>query len=148
MVGSGDGWRAGYQQGGQPRSGKGGRPGRGVGEWADDSQPWDGRYNDRWDNSGIVRPDKEGRGQTDRGEGELKDSLRPTKVRGQFSPGGNMPSVTLRNVSIKGQSKVDYETAAAAAQSDAQSALSHEQVPRAYQGAVKDYFDDLPKNQP
>jgi hypothetical protein len=51
--------------------------------------------------------------------------------------------VTLRNVSIKGQSKLDYEAAAAAAQSDAQSALSHEQVPRAYQAAVKDCFDDL-----
>ena len=56
-----------------------------------------------------------------------------------------MPSVTLRNVSIKGQSSVDYEASAAAAQSDAQSALSHEQVPRSYQGTVKDYFDDLKK---
>ena len=33
--------------------------------------------------------------------------------------------------------------AVASAQSEAQSALSQEQVPRAYQGAVKDYFDDL-----
>jgi hypothetical protein len=56
-----------------------------------------------------------------------------------------MPSITLKGVSIKGQSKVDYEEAAAAAQSDAQSALSQEKVPRAYQGAVKDYFDDLKK---
>ena len=35
------------------------------------------------------------------------------------------------------------EESAAAAQSDAQSALSQEKVPRAYQGAVRDYFDDL-----
>jgi hypothetical protein len=35
--------------------------------------------------------------------------------------------------------------AVVAAQSDAQSALSQEQVPRAYQGAVRDYFDDLKK---
>ena len=75
----------------------------------------------------------------------MSDALRPTKVRGQFSPGNRMPSVTLRNVSIKGQSKLDYEAAASTAQSDAQSALSHEQVPRAYQAAVKDYFDDLKK---
>jgi len=51
----------------------------------------------------------------------------------------------LKGVSIKGASKVEYEAAAAAAQSDAQSALSQEKVPRAYQGAVRDYFDDIKK---
>ena len=56
-----------------------------------------------------------------------------------------MPSIPLKGVSIKGASTVAYEEAAAAAQSDAQSALNHEKVPRAYQGAVKDYFDDLKK---
>ena len=54
-----------------------------------------------------------------------------------------MPSITLKGVSIKGQSKVAYTEAVTKAQSEAQSALSQEQVPRAYQGAVKDYFDDL-----
>jgi hypothetical protein len=85
----------------------------------------------------------EARGISDRGEGEPADSLVPTKVRGQISPGGPMPSITLKGVSIKGQSKVDYQQAVTAAQSDAQSALSQEQVPRAYRGAVRDYFDDL-----
>ena len=145
MIGTGEGWRAGYQQGSQPGMGKGGRPGRGVGTWAEEGAQWDGQWSDHWDNTGFVRPDMDARGHTDRGEGELSDALRPTKVRGQLSPGAQMPSVTLRNVSIKGQSKVDYEAAAAAAQTDAQSALTHEQVPRAYQGAVKDYFDDLKK---
>jgi len=84
-------------------------------------------------------------GHTDRGEGELSDALKPTKVKGQFKPGGQMPSINLKGVSIKGQSKVAYEEAATAAQSDAQSALSQEKVPRAYQGAVRDYFDDLKK---
>jgi hypothetical protein len=121
------------------------RPGRGVGTWSDSSQPWNGEWSDHWDNSGIVRPDMDSKGHTDRGEGELSDALKPTKVKGQFSPGGQMPSITLKGVSIKGESKVAYEEAAAAAQSDAQSALSQEKVPRAYQGAVKDYFDDLKK---
>src|SRR5438046_2339718 len=62
---------------------------------------------------------------------------------GQISSGGPMPSITLKGVSIKGQSKVAYTEAVTRAQSEAQSALSQEQVPRAYQGAVKDYFDDL-----
>ena len=116
-----------------------------VGTWGDDTAEWDGVSTAGWDNSGVQRPDMEGKGQTDRGEGELNDALKPTKVKGQFTPGGPVPSITLKGVSIKGQSKVDYEEAAAAAQSDAQSALSQEKVPRAYQGAVKDYFDDLKK---
>ena len=95
--------------------------------------------------AGIVRPDQDARGHTDRGDGELSDALKPTKVKGQFSPGGQMPSITLKGVSIKGQSQVAYQEAAAAAQTDAQSALSQEKVPRAYQNSVKDYFDDIKK---
>jgi len=127
-----------------PRAGKGGRPGRGVGTWSDDNG-WltYAEMTDRWDNSGLHRPDMAPRGETDRGDGELSDALVPTKVKGQISPGGPMPSITLKGVSIKGQSKVAYTEAVARAQSEAQSALSQEQVPRAYQGAVKDYFDDL-----
>jgi hypothetical protein len=141
-IGSGQCWRACL---GKPAFGQGGKPGRGVGTWADDSASWDGQWTGGWDNSGVQRPDMDPRGHTDRGPGDLSDALKPTKVKGQFSPGGQMPSITLKGVSIKGQSKIDYEQAAAAAQSDAQSALSQEKVPRAYQGAVKDYFDDLKK---
>jgi hypothetical protein len=127
-----------------PRAGQGGRPGRGVGTWSDDN----GWMNfptmvDRWDNSGIERPDQAPRGQSDRGDGDLSDALVPTKVKGRISPGGPMPSISLKGVSIKGESKVPYSEAVRRAQSEAQSALSQEQVPRAYQGAVKDYFDDL-----
>jgi hypothetical protein len=143
-IGSGQGW--GMRTGNRPGYGPyGGRPGGGVGTWGDPNGQWDGQWSDHWDNSGVNRPDQDPRGHTDRGEGELSDALRPTKVKGQFKPGGQMPSITLKGVSIKGQSKVAYEEAATAAQSDAQSALSQEKVPRAYQGAVKDYFDDLKK---
>jgi hypothetical protein len=143
-VGTCQGWKTCKNPGFNP-NGKN-KPGSGVGTWADEnSWMYDGAWSDRWDNSGIVRPDMEGKGITDRGPGELSDALKPTKVKGQFSPGGQMPSITLKGVSIKGQSKIAYEEAATAAQSDAQSALSQEKVPRAYQGAVKDYFDDLKK---
>ncbi len=127
-----------------PRAGKGGKPGRGVGTWSDDNG-WlsYAEMTGRWDNSELQRPDTTPRGETDRGEGEVSDALTPTKVKGQIAPGGPMPSVALKGVSIRGQSKVDYTEAVTRAQSDAQSALSQEQVPRAYQGAVKDYFDDL-----
>ncbi len=140
-IGSGQGWRPGTRPGFKP----GGKPGTGVGTWADDSTEWDGESSAGWDNSGIERPDMAGRGESDRGEGQLSDALQPTKVKGQFSPGGQMPSVTLRGVSIKGQSQIAFEEAATAAQSDAESALSQEKVPRAYQGSVRDYFDDIKK---
>jgi hypothetical protein len=143
-IGSGQGWgtRTGNQPGYNPN---GGGPGGGVGTWGDPNAQWDGQWSDHWDNSGSARPDEDPMGHSDRGEGELSDALKPTKVKGQFKPGGQMPSITLKGVSIKGQSKVAYEEAATTAQSDAQSALSQEKVPRAYQGAVRDYFDDLKK---
>ena len=141
-VGNCQGWKACNKPGFANSNGK---PGGGVGTWSDSTAEWNGEFNDRWDNSGVVRPDMDPKGQTDRGPGELSDALKPTKVKGQFSPGGQMPSITLKGVSIKGQSKVAYEEAAAAAQSEAQSALSQDKVPRAYQGAVRDYFDDTKK---
>ncbi len=139
-VGTGQGWG----QCKNPGFGKGGKPGRGVGTWTDDTGwLYYPEMTERWDNSGQVRPDMMPRGLTDRGEAELADNLAPTKIKGQINPGGPMPSITLKGVSIKGQSKVGYQEAVNAAQSEAQSALSHDQVPRAYQGAVKNYFDDL-----
>ena len=141
-IGSGQGWSKGNKPGFN-RRGEG--PGGGVGTWSDSTAEWDGMYNERWDNSGFERPGEDARGHTDRGEGELNEALRPTKVKGQYKQGGPMPSITLKGVSIKGASKVAYEEAAAAAQSDAESALSQEKVPRAYQGPVRDYFDDIKK---
>jgi hypothetical protein len=49
----------------------------------------------------------------------------------------------MKGVSIKGTSKVQVEQMTATAQSDAQAALNQDQVPRAYQNAVRNYFDDL-----
>jgi len=131
---------------GPPRAGKGGKPGRGVGTWADE-EGWiePPQQTDKWDNSGLDRPDTAARGLTDRGQGKLPEGMTPTRVKGQLSPGGQLPSITLKGVSIKGQSTVALQEAITAAQSEAQAALSHEQVPRAYQGAVKDYFGELKK---
>jgi hypothetical protein len=132
--------------GSKPGMGKGGKPGSGVGTWADENAGWGftAQQTDHWDNTGVVRPDTDPKGKSDR-PSDLNDALKPTKVKGQFSPGGQMPSITLKGVSIRGQSKVAYEEAAVAAQADAQSALSQEKVPRAYQAPVRDYFDDLKK---
>jgi hypothetical protein len=126
--------------------GHGGRPGRGVGTWADE-YGWT-YFTDQqeggWDNSNIQRPDMDPKGLTDR-PADLNPNLIPDKVKGKMSPGGSMPAITLKGVSIKGTSNVKFEEAATAAQQDAQSALNQDRVPRAYQSAVRDYFDDLKK---
>ena len=126
---------------------KGGKPGAGVGTWAED-EGWS-YYPDKQtpvDNSGIIRPDMEGKSPTARDPTEVTaDRFKPSKTKGQLSPGGQMPSITLKGVAVKGQSTLEYQQAAASAQTEAQSALNQDQVPRAYQNAVKDYFDDLKK---
>ncbi len=136
-VGSGKCWGPGKK----PGYGKGGKPGSGVGMWGDDSQEWDGAETEMADNSGVERPNSDPR--SGAGEREASDPLSPSKVRGQFSPGGQMPSISLKGVGIKGQSSVHYEQAAEAAQSEAQSALSQDKVPRAYRDAVRNYFDEI-----
>ncbi|HEY1171225.1 MAG TPA: hypothetical protein VGH19_07665 [Verrucomicrobiae bacterium] len=78
---------------------------------------------------------------------EPTDPLLTTKVKGQITPGGPMPSITLKGVSIRGQSTVAFEEVAATAQSEAESALAQDKVPRAYRNAVRDYFDDFKKKQ-
>lgn len=142
-VGSGQCWSL---RPGTPRAGQGGRPRpAGVGTWADEDSGALGEIpmSDQWvDNSLVQRPDQDPRGLTER-DPTLNDSLIPTKVKGQFSPGDRMPSITLPGVSIKGTSRIQFEEAATAAQSDANSALAQDKVPRNYQGPVKDYFDDL-----
>jgi polyhydroxyalkanoate synthesis regulator phasin len=117
----------------------------GVGGWTPDDSQLYPEMVASWDNTGVNRPDTDSRGLTDRGDPNLADNLNPTKLKGQLQPGGPMPSITLKGVSIKGQSTVGFQQAATAAQSDAQSALNQDQVPRAYQGAVKSYFDDIQK---
>jgi polyhydroxyalkanoate synthesis regulator phasin len=120
-----------------------GKGGCGVGTWTDDDSQLYPQMSGLWDNSGLNRPDSDPRGLTDRGDPQLADNLAPTKLHGQITPGSPMPSITLKGVSIKGQSSVAYQEAVTAAQSDAKSALNQDQVPRAYQGAVKDYFNDI-----
>jgi hypothetical protein len=129
---------------GRPKMGKGGKAGPGVGTW----EPEGGylyypEMSELYDYSDMQRPDMDGKGLTDRGDGELAAGLNPTKLNGQMSPGGPMPSITLKGVSIKGTSKVKVQEAVTAAQSEARAAISDEKVPRAYRGAVRDYFDDL-----
>ncbi len=140
-IGNGMSWG---QRNGPPRAGKGGKPGSGVGTWAEEESQLAElpEVSERWDNSGVERPDTDSKGQSDRAEGR-PDGLVPTKVKGQMNPGAPMPSITIKGLSVKGQSRASFTEAIPSAQSQAQSALSQDQVPRAYRGAVRDYFNDL-----
>lgn len=128
-----------------------GRPGKGKGKggfgtWADE-EGWQAipEISELWDNPEDNRGEMDPRSNKDRGEGTLADNLDPTRLRAQMNQGGPMPSITLRGVSIKGQSRIAIDEAVMGAQSDAQNALNQEQIPKAYQNSVKDYFDDLKK---
>ena len=146
-VGSGQCWS--LCRGNKTGPGKGNKPGPGVGTWADDENQG-GSLSDipvsdeLVDNSNVNRGDEDPRGLSER-DASLNSALTPTKVKGKFSAGDRMPSISLPGVSIKGTSKVQFEESATAAQSEADSALNQDKVPRAYQGPVKDYFDDLKK---
>jgi hypothetical protein len=121
-----------------------GKTGGGVGTWHDEESWVYPEFTEQWNNNGVADKNlDENRSSTSRGDGGLADNLAPTKIKGQITPGGPMPSITMKGISIKGTSKVQVQEMAATAQSEAQSALNQDQVPRAYQNAVKNYFDDL-----
>ena len=128
----------------KPGVGPSSKPGGGVTAWGDDSYhltPVD--LAQQWDNSGFSRPGMDARGNTDRGPGKVPDDMVSTRIKGKINPKGSMPSFTLRGMSIKGSSKVQFQEAVTAAQSDARNALNQDKVPRAYRDSVRDYFDDL-----
>ncbi len=120
--------------------------GTGVGLWGPDAQ------NQKWlknvpktgnpPKSHLNRPNMKPRGVTER-EAKLNENLTPSKVKGRFSKGGQMPSVRLEGVSIKGESSVDFQEVLSKAQSEAESALSQEKVPQAHRDRVRNYFDNL-----
>ena len=130
----------------KPGVGPSSKPGSGVGTWADDSyQLTPEEFAQRWDNTGFSRPDMDTRGTTNRGVGKVRDDMLSSRIKGKINPKGSMPSITLRGMSIKGSSKVQFLEAMTAAQSDASNSLNQDKVPRAYRESVREYFDDLKK---
>jgi len=128
----------------KPGVGPSSKPGGGVGTWGNDSyQLSQEDLAQRWNNSGFSRPEMDARGNTDRGDGKVPEEMVSTRIKGKINPKGPMPSITLRGVSIKGSSKMQFQEAVTAAQSDARNALNQDKVPRAYRDSVRNYFDDL-----
>ena len=87
--------------------------------------------------TGIESSDRDPKGQTER-DTDIAGNLAPTKIKGRCSIGDRCPA--SRQKGPASESKVAYTEAVTAAQSEAQSALNQEQVPKAYRSAVRDYF--------
>ena len=129
----------------EKRKGSGGPGvGSGVGTWADESQSQAKveMSGVPTDNSGVERPGQEARGVTDR-DVTRSSELIPTQVKGTINPGASATSISIKGLGVRGRSAVHFSEAIPSAQSEAQSALSQSQVPRAYRAAVRDYFNDL-----
>lgn len=142
-IGNGQSWANAPRAGKGKNGGEGDKTsGGGFGTWHDEDSWMYPEFKDKWENGADNRGEMDARSQKNK-DGSLPDNLVATKVKGQMTPGGPMPSITMKGVSIKGQSKVDYKEMVGAAQTEAQGALNQDQVPRAYKGAVKDYFNDL-----
>jgi len=139
----GDQCQSGICQGGKPVGTAKGGKNRGFGDWPDENNKQAPEYSDSWDNSGLSRGEKDPKGVTDRGDPKVTDKVTPTKLHGQMQNAGPMPGITLKGVSIKGQSNVEMEQATTAAKQEAEDALNKEQIPKSYQGQVKEYFDSL-----
>src|SRR5260370_32194332 len=99
--------------------------GAGVGTWADEGLNYLPEQGEAFDNSGIIRPDMDPPGHTDRPD-DLNPDLAPTKVRGQISPGGSMPTITLKCVSVKRTTSLKYQEATPAARREPPAALHHD----------------------
>ncbi|MSR65575.1 MAG: hypothetical protein EXS18_07335 [Verrucomicrobiae bacterium] len=120
-----------------------GKGNRGFGDWPDENNTQTPEYSETWDNSGLSRGEKDSKGVTDRGDPKITDKVTPTKLHGKMQNAGPMPGITLKGVSIKGQSNVEMEQSTTAAKQEAEDALNKEQIPKSYQGQVKEYFDSL-----
>lgn len=133
----------GMGQGGWAKAGSSGRgEGSGVeeGHWFFPKMAGGGGMGG--DRAGSGRSDLDLQEATEGVEGAISEGTVSVRVRGAWTP-GPMPSVSLKGLNLRGQSTVEYREAVAAAQSEAERALSQDTVPRAYRASVRGYFDDL-----
>jgi len=107
-----------------------------------------------WDGAGIYRDGNSrryGRGMSGPGIGaggiapvaahDVK--FDPTKIKGQITKGRVVGSFFIDGKQVKGEARATYVKEVAAANVDAARALDKEQIPRAYQDYVRDYFESM-----
>ncbi|MCD8534125.1 MAG: hypothetical protein LR011_04765 [Verrucomicrobia bacterium] len=82
------------------------------------------------------------RGVSERADQFEGDRYTPDQLKGELSPGSSMPSMPLKGVHIKGQSKSSYVEILNEINNSDASSIDQSKIPKAYQDSVKTYFND------
>ena len=130
----------GQGQGRGPGQGQG--LGGGFGKWSDGSDPLPAEKTELQDQSNMFQQDDEARGISDRDDSFEANRFSPDQIKGDISPGSSMPSMPLKGVHIKGQSKATFQEVIDQIQNSEAESVDQTRIPRAYQDAVKSYFDE------
>ncbi len=88
-------------------------------------------------------PGGRGRGAGDRPKGSGDVAFEKKRAKTHQRTGVIISQWYIKGEQLKGEAKAEFEEAVQAAERDASDALDKDQVPRAYQKAVKTYFDRL-----
>ncbi len=68
---------------------------------------------------------------------------KPTKIQSQMQAGQIIGKVLVDGPQIKGQATAEQREAVTAAQRDMEDAIEHDQIPRQYERATRQYFERL-----
>ncbi len=93
-------------------------------------------------------PGGRGRGAGQRGQKDIDVAFQKRRAKVEQRQGAVIGQWFVKGDQIKGESKAQYLEAVQSAVRDASDALEKDQVPRAYQKAVKNYFDRLGEEKP
>jgi len=93
-------------------------------------------------------PGGRGRGAGQRGKKDIDVAFQKKRAKVEQRQGAVIGQWFVKGDQIKGESKAQYLEAVQSAVRDASDALEKDQVPRAYQKAVKNYFDRLGEEKP
>ena len=65
------------------------------------------------------------------------------QVKGELKQGRMIGSYFVNGKQVKGEARAEYSEVVESARTEATEALAQEQIPRAYQGYVRDYFEEM-----
>jgi tetratricopeptide (TPR) repeat protein len=118
-----------------------GGAGGGFGTWSDGSDALPDERTELQDQSGMSQAELDAKGLSDRDDRFQNDRFSPDQIRGDLDQGGSMPSMPLKGIHIKGRSNATYQEVMSEIRDSEASTIDQSRVPRAYQQAVKSYFD-------
>ena len=79
--------------------------------------------------------------------GEIVSGTTPDMVRGKLDPKGRIAVTTFQGLPKPGKVSTEFRAQLERARADAQAPLSDEQIPRRYRDGIREYFDQLGKDE-